>query len=119
MSDDTNPGVGDDEDSFPRKYVEELRQENGKYRQRAQRADDLAQRLHAALVTATGRLADASDLAFDEAHLDDADALAGAIDALLEQKPYLASRRPQGDVGQGVTSKANVDLAGILRSNAG
>ena len=28
-------------ETFPRSYVEELRQENGKYRQRAQRADDL------------------------------------------------------------------------------
>ena len=28
-------------ETFPRSYVEELRQENGKYRQRAQRTDDL------------------------------------------------------------------------------
>ena len=35
-------------DTFSRDYVEKLRQENGKYRQRAQRADDLAHRLHTA-----------------------------------------------------------------------
>lgn len=106
-------------ETFPRSYVEELRQENGKYRQRAQRADDLAQRLHTALVAATGRLADATDLPFDEAHLDDADALSSALDELLAAKPHLASRRPRGDVGQGVTGAADtVDLAGILRSRA-
>ena len=32
----------EDPDTFPRSYVEQLRQENGKYRQRAQRADELA-----------------------------------------------------------------------------
>jgi hypothetical protein len=42
-----------DEDSFPRAYVEDLRHESGKYRQRAQRAE---QRLHTELVRATGRL---------------------------------------------------------------
>lgn len=106
-------------ETFPRAYVEELRQENGRYRQRAQRADDLAQRLHTALVAATGRLADATDLPFDEAHLDDPDALSTALDELLAAKPHLASRRPRGDVGQGVSGAADtVDLAGILRSRA-
>lgn len=106
-------------DTFPRDYVERLRDENAKYRQRAQRADDLAHRLHAAMVAATERLADPSDLDFDEAHLEDEDALATALDDLLARKPHLASRRPRGDVGQGMTGSTNtVDLAGILRSRA-
>ena len=106
-------------ETFPRAYVEELRQENGKYRQRAQRADDLAARLHTELVRATGRLADPTDLPFAEEHLDDADALSSALDELLAAKPHLASRRPRGDVGQGVSGAADtVDLAGILRSRA-
>lgn len=106
-------------DTFPRSYVEELRQENGRYRQRAQRADDLAQRLHTALVAATGRLADPGDLDFDEAHIDDEGALRTALDDLLARKPHLASRRPRGDVGQGVTGTSGaVDLAGLLRSRA-
>lgn len=106
-------------DTFPRDYVEKLRDENAKYRQRAQRADDLAHRLHTALVAATGRLADPSDLDFDEAHLDDEDALRTALDDLLARKPHLASRRPRGDVGQGVTGTSGaVDLAGILRARA-
>lgn len=86
---------------FPREYVESLRQENGKYRQRAQHADGLATRLHTELVRATGRLADPSDLPFDPEHLNDADKLNADINELLESKPHLASRRPTGDIGQG------------------
>ena len=119
---DETPGVGQGDetpDTFPRDYVENLRKENGRYRQRASDRDALAQRLHTSLVTATGRLADPTDLPFDDAHLEDADALNAAIDDLLERKPHLASRRPRGDVGQGITTKSDsVDLAGILRANA-
>lgn len=91
----------DDAETFPRSYVEKLRQENGKYRQRAGEADTLAKRLHAELVRATGRLADPTDLPFDEEHLADPGTMIGAIDELLESKPHLASRRPTGDIGQG------------------
>ncbi len=114
------PDGPDEPETFPRKVVEDLRRENAKYRDRAKRADDLGERLHTALVAATGRLADPTDLAFDEAHLDDEDALAAAVDELLSRKPHLASRRPSGDVGQGASGSGdNVDLAGILRSRAG
>ena len=109
-SDDTSPAdvvdtptteVSEEPETFPRSYVEELRQENGKYRQRAQKGDAYAQRLHAELVRATGKLADPTDLPFDEAHLDDANALTAAVDELLTRKPHLASRRPTGEIGQG------------------
>lgn len=101
------------EDVFPRSYVEELRQENGKHRQRAQKAEE---RLHTELVRATGRLADPTDLPFDDTHLEDAAALTLAIDELLARKPHLAARRPVGDIGQGATPAAGaVDLAAILR----
>lgn len=107
-------------DTFTRDYVEGLRQENGKYRQRAQRADQLAQRLHTELVRATGKLADPTDLPFNDEHLDDTDALATAIDDLLTRKPHLAARRPIGEIGQGATTSAgSVDLAAILRHRAG
>lgn len=107
-------------DIFPRSYVEELRQENGKYRQRAQVGEAYAQRLHTELVRATGRLADPTDLPFNTDHLDDADKLAGAIEDLLARKPHLANRRPIGDIGQGAspTTKSTVDLAAILRGQA-
>ena len=118
---DNSDNDGEDApDTFPREYVEKLRDENAKYRQRAQRSDDLAQRLHEALVAATGRLQDPSDLTFNEDHLDDPEALTAAIDDLLARKPHLASRRPFGDIGQGVTSgnDSEVNLAEILRSRA-
>lgn len=109
-----------EEEVFPREYVEKLRQENGRYRQRAQRAEELGHRLHRELVKATGRLADPTDLPFDETHLDDPDALNAAVDQLLESKPHLASRRPTGEIGQGpATSSTAVDLAALLRSRAG
>lgn len=109
----------DEPDTFPRSYVEELRQENGKYRQRAQQADAYAQRLHTELVRATGRLADPTDLPFKADHLDSAESLSSAIDELLSRKPHLANRRPFGDIGQGQRSNGGtVDLAAILRQQA-
>lgn len=107
-------------ETFPRSYVEELRQENGKYRQRAQKGDEYARRLHTELVRATGKLADPSDLLFDEAHLDDPATLDAAIAELIGRKPHLASRRPVGEIGQGPSpSTGSVDLAAILRQKAG
>lgn len=102
------PQADTEPDTFPRDYVNKLRRENRTYRDRAeaadQRADELAQRLHSELVKSSGKLADATDLAFDAAHLDDADKLGAAIDALIESKPHLKSRRVSGDAGQGVKS---------------
>lgn len=109
----------DDQDTFPRDYVEKLRDENARYRQRAGQADDLAAKLHTALVTATGKLMDPSDLEFDESHIEDPEKLTAAIDELLEAKPYLGKRTPKGDIGQGASgASTTVDLAGILRSRA-
>lgn len=110
----------EDADSFPRDYVERLRDENARYRQRAGRADEFAAALWTANVAATGRLADPTDLAMpDDADPLDADVLTAAVDDLLTRKPHLASRRPRGQIGQGETgSTASVDLAGMLRSRA-
>ena len=68
----------------------------------------------------TGRLADPTDLAFDESHLDDPDALNATVDELLTRKPHLASRRPTGEIGQGASPPAasSVDLAALLRQRA-
>ena len=111
--------VSEDTETFPRSYVEKLRKEAAGHRDRAKRTDDLAARLHTALVDATGRLADARDLPFDESHLEDAGALTGAIDALLADKPHLATRKPSGNIGQGVgTVTETVSLGGILRAGA-
>lgn len=103
----------DDDATFPRPYVEKLRSENAKYRERAKSSDVLAQRLHTELVRATGKLADPSDMPFDEAHLADHELLAAAVDDLLDKKPHLASRRPVGDIGQGQRGAAG-DTPGLL-----
>ncbi|NKY35433.1 hypothetical protein HGA13_20510 [Nocardia speluncae] len=110
----------DDSDTFPRAYVEKLRAESAQYRVKSQSADALANRLHVELVKATGRLADPSDLPFNEAHIDDPATLEAAIDELIKNKPHLASRKPRGDIGQGATTKtvSTVDLAALLRSRA-
>lgn len=106
-TDTGDENTDDDAETFPRSVVEKLRQENGRYRQRAQQADALAQRLHTELVRATGRLADPADLPFDAAHLDDTEAMTAAIDVLLTDKPHLASRKPVGDIGQGARGPAS------------
>lgn len=111
--------VEPDPETFPREYVVKLRDENAKYRQKAGDRDTLAERLHVALVAATGRLADPSDLTFDETHLTDETALTTALDDLLTRKPHLVSRKPSGDVGQGAQgSDVGFDLADLLRSRA-
>lgn len=123
-SDDANDADSENDDgttTFSRTYVEKLRRENAGYRERANQADELARRLHTALVTATGRMADPTDLPFNTTHLDDETALTDAIEELLAKKPHLASRRPFGDVGQGNRGKAGepaVNLADMLRARA-
>lgn len=111
--------VEEDAQTFPRDYVQKLRKESADHRAKAKDRDALARRLHTALAAATGRLADPTDLQFDESHLTDADALTAAIEALIAAKPHLASRKPTGNVGQGAApDKATVSLAGLLRAGA-
>ncbi|MDF9279420.1 hypothetical protein P4U43_16645 [Arthrobacter sp. EH-1B-1] len=106
--------------TFPLDYVQKLRDESAKYRQRAAKTEELGKRLHVALVEKSGRLQDASDLPYDEAFLDDPDALSAAIDALLTAKPHLASRKPSGVIPQGATATpSSGSLSGLLRRNAG
>ncbi|OMC09229.1 hypothetical protein [Mycolicibacterium fortuitum] len=118
---DTGDATENEPETFPRSYVEKLRQENGKYRQRAGEADALAARLHTELVRATGRLADPTDLPFDAEHLEgDGSRLREAIDELLEAKPHLATRRPTGDIGQGQRGPASgsFSLLDMLKERA-
>ena len=106
-------------DTFPREYVENLRQENARYRTEAKTAETLGARLHTELVRATGKLADPTDLPFDVEHLEDADKLAAAVDALIASKPHLKARRIVGTVGQGESGAvSSVSLLGMLRDRA-
>lgn len=109
-----------EQDTFPRAYVEKLRKENADHRAAAKRADDLAAALWSAQVTASGRLADPTDLPLpDGVDPMDADAVETAVEELLERKPHLASRVPRGSAGQGATAAPEeVSLAGILASYA-
>lgn len=104
-------------DTFPREYVERLRRENAGYREKAQRVEARERELFEARVAATGRLQDPTDLPFDPALVDDAEALAAAVDDLLARKPHLATRRVVGDIGQGSAggSPEGFSLAGTLR----
>lgn len=111
------PAAESEPETFPRDYVERLREEAATARVRARRADELERRLHVEAVRSTGRLADPSDAPFDVAHLDDPEALAAALDDLLARKPHLASRRPTGDVAQGAreSEEQPLSLLGLLR----
>jgi len=126
---DVSPTGETEPESFPRAYVEQLRQESAGYRTRAQRADALAERLMAATVrqATAGVLADPTDLdvSRDLEHLLDDDGfpdvgkIAEAARELVTRKPHLADRRPRGDVDQGARHAGDsVDLAGILRAGA-
>lgn len=109
-------------DTFPRSYVESLRKEAAEHRVKAGDRDQLARRLQATLVAATGRLVDgAADLVpFDEVFLTDPDALSKALSELLEARPYLARpQRPSGDIGQGKGSApAPFSLLDALRGRS-
>ena len=117
---ETPQDAPEDAETFPRAYVEKLRQEAADARVRAKKADELARELFTARVAATGRLADPNDLPFDDALLADMPALEAAIDELLADHPHYAARRPRGDVGQGATGSdaGTVNLAGLLRARA-
>ena len=109
---------GDDAngDMFPRKVVEQLRAEAAAARVKAKEADTLRRDLFTARVERDGRLHDASDMPYNAELLEDSDALAAAIDDLLERKPYLA-KRPTGDIGAGARGGAGttVDLIGAIK----
>jgi hypothetical protein len=98
-------------DTFSAEYVAQLREESAAHRVKAKRIDSANDRLVAAYAAADGRLVDVEALAFDEALLDD-DGLvdrakvADAIAALIEAKPYLASRTPATVLPQGVRADA-------------
>lgn len=79
-------------ETFPRSYVEQLRAENRRYREPGKRADELARRLHTALVAATGRLADPDDLPYTDEYLDSPEALSSAIDSAASDRRHRSRR---------------------------
>lgn len=101
-------------DTFDRSYVEKLRKESAKYRDKAKRTEELEKRLHRSLVAQDGRLADPDDLEFNPDHLDDPDALSDAIANLVAKKPGLRAQRLSGDIGAGVREKPKPPTTDLL-----
>ncbi|AQX72320.1 hypothetical protein BA700_01885 [Corynebacterium stationis] len=100
--------------TFDRAYVEKLRKESAKYRDKAKRTEELEQRLHRSLVAQDGRLADPDDLEFNPEHLDDADALSEAITRLVASKPGLKAQQLSGDVGAGHREQPKAPTTDLL-----
>ena len=115
---------GEDQETFTREYVHELRDEAAAARVKAKRADAAEDRLRAAIITAatTGILTDptdlpwTSDLAEDHDGWPDAEKIKAAARELVEAKPHLG--RPTGDVGQGQRGDDHdaVSLSDLLRA---
>ncbi len=123
---DLGDAAAEDEgtETFDRAYVQKLRDEAAGHRVRAKRADALAARLVTAQAALTSKLADPTDLPFDDDLLDDdglvdEDKVRVAVDALIKRKPHLAARRPTGNVGQGARAETQeIGLASLLRRGA-
>lgn len=115
------PPQGNEGDTFPRAYVEELRKESAKYRERAAQAEKVgAERdkaLFTALVKLDGRLADPAALTFDPALLDPA-AIESKITEAIAANPRLAKTAVGGDIGQGQKGGAAFDLISFIRENS-
>lgn len=111
-----------DEETFPRKYVEELRTENGNYRNRAKdaeaKADELAQALWTERVRSLGVLADPTDLPYDPEALDDLEQIKAQADELLASKPHLRTRKITERAGQGERGAETVSLVELLQRGA-
>lgn len=116
--DATDAGEQQEHDTFPRSYVEQLRQEAAEHRTRAAELEtqlsESKQALWTARVAATGLLRDPSALPYAEDLLEDSEALTEAARALVTDKPYLAS--VGGNAGQGRHSdqSAGQSISGLL-----
>ena len=120
--DDGHDG-GDDQESFGREYVHELREKAAAARVKAKRGDAAEDRLRAAIITATtsSLLADPTDLPWtadlaDDDGWPDPDKIETAARELVEAKPHLG--RVGGDVGQGQRGDDHdaVSLTDLLKS---
>ena len=101
---DEDDDAGDLEgDTFPRSYVERIRNKSAGYRTRATeaeaRAGDLERALFTERVRALDLLADPGDLEFRADLLDDAAALEQAARDLLARKPHYGRRGTVSDSG--------------------
>ena len=123
---DDDEGELEDGDSFPRAYVQKIRDRAAGYRTRAKSAEDRAAQLERALFTERVRaldvLADPEDLPFSAELLDDHDALVDAVDALVARRPHYRRRGTTDPAGTGSRERGrgydSVSLSAIMRGNA-
>lgn len=113
-SDSDADDASSEPDTFDRSYVEKLRKESAKYRDKAKRTEELEKRLHHALVAQDGRLADPDDLEFNPDHLDSPEALSDAIASLVAKKPGLRAQQLSGDIGAGTREKPKPPTTDLL-----
>ena len=123
---DGDDSAEDDRDSFPRSYVKRLRERSAGYRARAksaeQRTAELEQALFTERVRALDVLADPADLPFDADLLDDPDALADAVHALVKDRPHYRRRGTTDSTTTGARDRnsnaGTVSLTGIMRGHS-
>lgn len=118
---DDHDDEGDDES--PGGELTRARRQAARYRRELRDAETRAGELEAALWRARleldGRLADPDDLELVPELVDDPDGMRQAVDALLERKPHLRSRRIRDRAGQGEgNTSASVSLAELLARGA-
>lgn len=116
----------DDAETFPRAYVERLREESAGYRTRAQRADEATSRLTQSVVreATADLLADPADLLLSDELLTDGwpdpEKVRAAAEVLVATKPHFRKVVTNPDVGQGPRREdEGVSLAALLRAGAG
>lgn len=125
-ADGSAPAGDGQPETFPREYVEKLRQENADARVRAKATDTLRSEVVRLVAASTNLMADPSDLTptddmFDADGKPDVGKVTEAVKALLKAKPHLG-RAVFGDVGQGQRSTSATGglslgqvLAGVQR----
>lgn len=115
-----------DGDTFPRAYVQRLRDRSAGYRTRAReleaRTTSLERDLFTERVRALDVLADPADLPFSAELLDDPDALAGAVEELARSKPHYRKRGTTTPDATGARDRnrdtGTVSLTGIMRGHS-
>lgn len=126
-ADELEDGADDDDDpdgdESPGGELARARRQAARYRTELRelegRTDELVAELWRARLELDGRLADPDDLPVDPELVDDPDGIRAAVDALLERKPHLRSRRIRERAGQGEGNPAaSVSLAELLARGA-
>lgn len=113
-----------EDDTFPRSYVQRLRERSNGYRlQLRERESDVAalqRQLFAERLQRLDLVVDVDAVAFDPALLDEPNALQEHVEQLLDAKPYLRKRKVSGNIGQhsNTSDKGGFSLLDAMRANA-